>query len=111
MESLVLRMIQNSAPKSFSIEVNLYSNKERQAELREVMLNAVKKTLDYATAQGLIEIRKGKGGIEREKADKLVYALFAHTTNRKLEPQEHIHAFLANIAVCDDCNDPQKSDQ
>ena len=91
-----------SAPKSFSIEVNLRSNPKRQAELRNVMQNVVKRTLDYASERGLIQVRKGKAGIEKENVDKLAYALFAHSTNRKLEPQEHIHSFLANMAICQD---------
>ncbi|WHA05747.1 relaxase domain-containing protein (plasmid) [Candidatus Bandiella numerosa] len=84
------------------MEVNLRSDPKRQAELRNVMQNAVKRTLDYASERGLLQVRKGKAGIEKENVDKLAYALFAHSTNRKLEPQEHIHSFLANMAICQD---------
>jgi conjugative relaxase-like TrwC/TraI family protein len=91
-----------SAPKSFSIEVNLRSDPKRQVELKQIMQNAAKRTLDYASKRGLIQVRKGKAGIEKENVDKLAYALFAHSTNRKLEPQEHIHSFLANVAICED---------
>ena len=91
-----------SAPKSFSIEVNLRSDPKRQEELKQIMQNAAKRTLDYVAKRGLIQVRKGKAGIEKENVDKLTYALFAHSTNRKLEPQEHIHSFLANMAICED---------
>ena len=91
-----------SAPKSFSIEVNLRSDPKKQAELREAMSSAAKATLDYAVEKGLIYTRKGKGGKERENATKLIHAFFPHTTNRNLEPQEHIHTLLANAAICAD---------
>ena len=91
-----------SAPKSFSIEVNLRSDPKKQAELREAMDSAAKATLDYAVDKGYIYTRKGKGGKERENATKLIHAFFPHTTNRNLEPQEHIHTLLANAAICAD---------
>ena len=91
-----------SAPKSFSIEVNLRSDPKKQAELREAMSSAAKATLDYAVDKGYIYTRKGKGGKERENATKLIHAFFPHTTNRNLEPQEHIHTLLANAAICAD---------
>jgi len=91
-----------SAPKSFSIEVNLRSDTKKQAELREAMDSAAKATLDYAVEKGLIYTRKGKGGKEKENANKLIHAFFPHTTNRNLEPQEHIHTLLANAAICSD---------
>ena len=91
-----------SAPKSFSIEVNLRSDPKKQAELREAIDSAAKATLDYAVDKGYIYTRKGKGGKERENATKLIHAFFPHTTNRNLEPQEHIHTLLANAAICAD---------
>ncbi len=89
-----------SAPKSFSIEVNLRS--DQPALLRSKMQLAVKRTLNYAAENGMIETRTEKAGMVREKSEQLVFALFPHNSNRKLEPQEHIHALLANIAVCKD---------
>ena len=91
-----------SAPKSFSIEVNLRSDPKKQVELREAMDSAAKATLDYAVEKGYIYTRKGKGGKEKENATKLIHAFFPHTTNRNLEPQEHIHTLLANVAICAD---------
>ena len=56
---------------------------------------AVKTTLDYALEKGYIQIRKGKGGKIKEKVKNGIFALFSHTTNRNLEPHEHIHTLVA----------------
>lgn len=91
-----------SAPKSFSIEVNLLSNPKRQAELRKAFKDSVKTTIDYMVDNGYIYTRKGKGGKEKENATKVITTFFHHSTNRNLEPQEHIHVLLANAAICKD---------
>jgi len=90
------------APKSFSIEVNLNCDEETKAMLREAKIKAVKTTLDYALEKGYIQIRRGKGGKIKEKINDGIFALFAHTTNRNLEPHEHIHSLVANAAICED---------
>ncbi len=90
------------APKSFSIEVNLNCDEDTKVMLREAKAKAVKTTLDYALEKGYIQIRKGKGGEIKEKVKNGIFALFSHTTNRNLEPHEHIHTLVANAAICED---------
>ena len=91
-----------SAPKSFSIQMLLNSSPAERNEMEQALMSAVTKTLDYIEKQGYVFTRKGQGGREIEKLDKLTFATFMHTTNRNLEPQAHVHCFLANVANCKD---------
>lgn len=89
-----------SCPKSFSIQMLLYADKEEKEVLQEAMMSAVCKTLGYIEKQGYVVSRKAHGVIE--KLDRLTFAAFNHTTNRNLEPQIHVHCLLANVAKCKD---------
>jgi conjugative relaxase-like TrwC/TraI family protein len=91
-----------SSPKSFSIQMHIFANKEEKAKLEIARMNAIQKTLSYIEQSGLVYTRKGKGGVEKEEINKLVFALFSHTTNRRLEPQDHVHCLLANVSKCKD---------
>lgn len=91
-----------SAPKSFSIQMLVYSDPEKKKNLEQALTNAVNKTLTYIEKEGYVIARKGQGGKYREPVNKLIFATFIHTTNRNLEPQAHIHSFLANVAKCAD---------
>lgn len=89
-----------SCPKSFSIQMLLYADKEERAALEKAMMSAVTKTLSYIEKQGYVITRKAYG--VKERLNKLAFATFSHTTNRNLEPQAHVHCFLANVAKCQD---------
>lgn len=91
-----------SVPKSFSIEMLINSDSDKRKEMEQVVMNAVSKTLKYIEKEGYVFCRKGHGGKEIEELNKLTFANFMHTTNRNLEPQVHVHCFLANIAHCKD---------
>lgn len=91
-----------SCPKSFSIQMLLYANKEERVAMEKAMTNAVTTTLSFIEKQGYVIARKGNGGKEKEKLNKLTFVTFNHTTNRNLEPQAHMHCFLANVAKCKD---------
>jgi conjugative relaxase-like TrwC/TraI family protein len=91
-----------SSPKSFSIQMLIFASREERAKLEQARLTAVQNTLKYIERSGLIYARKGKNGVVHEEINKLTFALFAHTTNRNLEPQDHVHCLLANIAKCSD---------
>jgi conjugative relaxase-like TrwC/TraI family protein len=91
-----------SAPKSFSIQMLLYSSSQERQGMEQALKTAVSKTLSYIESKGYVVARKGNGGYEREKLNKLTFATFMHTTNRNLEPQMHVHCFLANAAKCQD---------
>lgn len=91
-----------SAPKSFSIQMLVYASNEERVSMEGALTKAVNSTLKYIEEKGYAVARKGKDGHLREKINKLTFATFSHTTNRNLEPQAHIHCFLANIAKCSD---------
>ncbi len=91
-----------SAPKSFSIEMLVFAGKEQKANMEKALMNATGKTLSYVEKQGYVIARKGKDGYEKEPISKLSFATFLHSTNRNLEPQSHVHCFLANAAQCED---------
>jgi conjugative relaxase-like TrwC/TraI family protein len=88
-----------SCPKSFSIQMLLYADKEERAVLEEAMMTAVTQTLSFIEKQGYVMARANGA---TEKLNKLTFATFSHTTNRNLEPQAHVHCFLANVAKCED---------
>ncbi len=91
-----------SAPKSFSIEMLVNADSKQKTKLEDAMQNAVERTLSYIEKSGYIFARLGEGGKEREPLKELTFATFMHTTNRNLEPQVHVHSFLANAAKCSD---------
>lgn len=91
-----------SAPKSFSTEMLVNAGSKQKENLENAMQNAVEKTLSYIEKSGYIFARKGAGGKEQEPVKSLTFATFMHTTNRNLEPQVHVHSFLANAAKCSD---------
>ncbi len=91
-----------SAPKSFSIQMLVLSNKEERQAMEAALTKAVNTTLKYIEEKGYAVARKAAGGNIKEKIHKLTFATFLHTTNRNLEPQAHVHCFLANSAKCED---------
>jgi conjugative relaxase-like TrwC/TraI family protein len=91
-----------SSPKSFSIQMHVFGDQQEKAKLDSARMRALTKTLSYIEASGMIYTRKGTDGINKEVVNKLTYALFVHTTNRKLEPQDHVHCLLANATKCTD---------
>ncbi len=91
-----------SAPKSFSIEMLVNADSKQKENLENAMQHAVESTLNYIEKSGYIFARKGSGGKEQEPLKALTFATFMHTTNRNLEPQVHVHSFLANAAKCVD---------
>lgn len=91
-----------SVPKSFSIQMMLYANADEKKNMEKAVMNSVSKTLSFIKKEGYVFARLGAQGKEREKLESLIFATFMHTTNRNLEPQVHVHSFLANIAKCKD---------
>jgi conjugative relaxase-like TrwC/TraI family protein len=91
-----------SVPKSFSIQMMINSTPEHRKEMEAALMIAVNKTLSFIEKEGYVITRKKYNGSEIEKLDKLAFATFMHTTNRNLEPQVHMHCFLANVAICKD---------
>lgn len=91
-----------SVPKSFSIQMLVLSNEAEKLAMEAALRNAVNTTLNYIEEKGYAIARKGSGGSIKEQIHKLNFATFLHTNNRNLEPQVHVHCFLANVAKCED---------
>lgn len=91
-----------SVPKSFSIQMLVNAMEVEKQDLEQTLRKAVNSTLSYIEEKGYVIARKGQGGHIKEEINKLTFATFLHTTNRNLEPQAHIHCFLANAARCKD---------
>lgn len=72
-------------------------NEENRRRLENVVHEAAKDTLTYIQNAVLNDcVRRGKGGVRREKPKELTWALFQHGASRELDPQLHIHAVLIN---------------
>jgi Ti-type conjugative transfer relaxase TraA len=85
-----------SAPKSVSVVWGL-ADADQRAEIEAAHDTAVRAALDYATASGLVQTRRGRGGHEREAAQP-VLSIYRHGTSREQDPQMHSHAWLHNCA-------------
>ena len=91
-----------SAPKSFSIQMLVYSAPEEKQAMEGALTKAVNNTLKYIEENNYVVARKGHNGVIKEPINKLTFATFMHTTNRNVEPQAHVHCLLANAAKCED---------
>jgi conjugative relaxase-like TrwC/TraI family protein len=87
-----------SPPKDFSILFTI-ANRAGRRKLESILYKSVRKVLDQAMANGLIEVRQGKGGETRNPAEAIAAALFMHHSTRAGDPQLHIHALLMNMAL------------
>lgn len=91
-----------SCPKSFSIQMLIFADNEQKKAMEAALMKATDRTLQFIESQGYTYTRKGFNGTVKENIHKLAFAKFMHTTNRNLEPQAHIHCFLANVGKCED---------
>lgn len=91
-----------SSPKSLSIQMHVLADKKEKEYLESARMKALKTTLSYIENSGMVYTRKGAQGVIKEPINRLTFALFAHTTNRNLEPQDHVHCLLFNATKCAD---------
>lgn len=91
-----------SCPKSFSIQMLIFADNEQKKVMEVALMKATDKTLKFIESQGYTYTRKGYNGTIKENIHKLAFAKFMHTTNRNLEPQAHVHCFLANVGKSED---------
>jgi conjugative relaxase-like TrwC/TraI family protein len=81
-----------SAPKSVSIQAEVYGDTRIYAAHKKAVLTA----LDYVE-ENLVETRKTiDGELKYEKVNNITVAMFRHNTSRNLDPQLHTHCVLAN---------------
>lgn len=90
-----------SAPKSWTA-LWVVSDRQGRALLDEMLMTSVRESLDEILHGGLIETRRGKGGVLREPMSGLVAALYRHTSSREGDPQAHVHAALLNVGMRQD---------
>lgn len=83
-----------SAPKSVSL-LALVGGDEK---VRDAHVAAVKATLVFAEKHlAETRLRAGSGKIVTEQTGNLLVALFHHDSSRRLDPQLHTHAVIANL--------------
>lgn len=90
--------LQLAAPKSVSVLWAVGTGAQRNL-IEAAQAKAVRSALDMVMSEGLIETRRGKGGLVRERALELAIATFPHRTNREAEPQIHTHCIILNACV------------
>ncbi len=78
-----------SAPKSVSIEIGVFGNKDLQAAHDE----AVQVTMQWFEKEAAMTRINDK----RVETGNLTYATFGHATSREGDPQVHTHAVVANV--------------
>lgn len=89
---------QISAPKSVSV-LAAFSDPETRDKIFKAHDDAMTTALDKAFELGLIETRRGKGGLQRETVTECSAAVYRHFTSRKKDPQLHSHAALMNLGT------------
>lgn len=85
-----------SAPKSVS---TLWANSppEVREQIEQAQAKAVAKAVDYIE-KNVAHTRRGKGGVEREKAN-IIAAAYEHGTSRSQDPQVHTHLTVASHGI------------
>lgn len=89
-----------SAPKSVSV---LFAVADQQTALAmvEAHREAVAAALQYLEAEAC-RVRRGHGGVERQRGDGFVAAAYRHRMSRAEDPQLHTHVVVANLARGED---------
>ena len=90
-----------SCPKSVSVLHALTGDERVRRAISEAHDDAWQAALGYLEREACL-VRRGKGGLTRERADGFVAAAFRHRTSRAQEPHLHTHVIVANMAAGDD---------
>jgi len=96
-----------SAPKSVSAAW-ASGSEELRAQIQQAQANAVSKAVEYAEAE-VAHIRRGKGGVEHEKAH-IIAASYEHSTSRAQDPQLHTHLLVASHGIGQETGDVRSLD-
>lgn len=86
-----------SAPKSVSAAWAV-ADEAHRAEIEAAHDATLKAAIHYIERQGLVLVRSGQGGIEKQDAAGLTFATFRHGTSRALDPDLHSHCLLLNLS-------------
>ena len=76
---------------------------EGRSRLEGAFDRAVRETLSHGEKYALCDaVRRGKGGLKRERPAELAWAIFKHGSSRENDPQLHAHCVLLNVARRED---------
>ncbi len=73
-------------------------SREQQAVFERAVMEASRRTFEYAEERGYLGYRLGAQGIERH-AGKALAASYLHFTNRNQEPHLHVHVEIPNACL------------
>ena len=85
-----------SVPKSVSL-LHALGNAETRLAVTQAHLAAWQAALAYLEDEGCV-VRRGTGGVHRERGAGFVAAAYQHRTSRAQDPHLHTHVIVANMA-------------
>ncbi len=86
-----------SCPKSVSLVHALTGDERVRREIDEAHETAWQAALGYLEREACV-VRRGHGGVGRERGEGFVAAAFRHRTSRAQDPHLHTHVIVANMA-------------
>jgi conjugative relaxase-like TrwC/TraI family protein len=90
-----------SCPKSVSLVHALTGDERVRREIDEAHETAWHAALGYLEREACV-VRRGHGGVGRERGEGVVAAAFRHRTSRAQDPHLHTHVIVANMARSED---------
>lgn len=69
-------------------------------ELIGACKKAVETTLTKMEEMGIIECKRGRGGIDYHASEGILASIHTHLANRNLEPHAHFHVLAYNLGYC-----------
>lgn len=72
--------------------------REQQVLFEKAVMEASRRTMEYAEGKGYFGYRLGAQGVERH-AGKMMAAAYLHFTNRNQEPHLHVHVEIPNACL------------
>jgi conjugative relaxase-like TrwC/TraI family protein len=85
-----------SVPKSISL-LHALGDEETRSSINDAHVGAWQAALAYLEDEACV-VRRGTGGILRERGEGFVAAAYQHRTSRAQDPQLHTHVIVANMA-------------
>lgn len=99
-------------PKSVSAlwaAAEIYSDQQLASTIRQINREAAVAALEHLNTIGGLEIRLGKGGMNRRGPDSVLSATVEHVSSREGDPQLHVHGVVFNTGFYQDSDGKMKS--